>query len=194
MVAPKKKELEEPKGSKCKGRAVTYLHIMIDVPPDKDYTGIHRLVLTKLFTSLKNADPEAVILPHEPVLERSTEEEAPMILCDWNNCIDQIAKIPRSITQLHKYFPRGKPKKGGGTICTNCLILHDEEIDDIILDLKEGMNSSNPKIGKQRVQHHDVAKLGYLMCLTTKVEISRWTEFFEKRVEEMLKEKALLAS
>ena len=31
------------------------------------------------------------------------------------------------------------------------------------------------------------------MCLTTKAEISRWTEFFEKRVEETLKEKALLA-
>ena len=32
------------------------------------------------------------------------------------------------------------------------------------------------------------------MCLTTKAEISRWTKFFEKRVEETLKEKILLAS
>ena len=31
------------------------------------------------------------------------------------------------------------------------------------------------------------------MCLTTKAEISRWTEFFKKRVEDMLKEKVLLA-
>ena len=193
VVTPKEKELEEPKESKCKGRAVTCLCIFIDVPPDKDYAGRCRSVLTKLFTSMKLADPAAVMLPHEPVLERSTEEEVTVIMCERNKCIDQIAKTPRSITQLHKHFPKGKPKRGGGTIFTNCLILHDEEIDDIILDLKEGVNSSNPRIGKQRVQHHDVAKLGYVMCLTTKVEIPRWTEFFEKRVEETLKEKVLLA-
>ena len=43
------------------------------------------------------------------------------------------------------------------------------------------------------MQHHDAAKLGYAMCLTTKIEISRWTEFFEERVEKILNEKVLLA-
>ena len=76
---------------------------------------------------------------------------------------------------------------------TNCLILHDEETDDIALDLKEGMSASNPKIGKQRVQHHDAVKLGYAMCLTTKIELSRWAEFFEERAKHTLNEKALLA-
>ena len=31
------------------------------------------------------------------------------------------------------------------------------------------------------------------MCLTTKVDVARWTEFFQEKVEAMLKEKVLLA-
>lgn len=193
IVTPSKTELEDPQDPVCKGRAVTYLHVMIDVPPDKDCAGRHRLVLAKLFTTLKTADPDAVILPYEVKPKILTEEEARVITCERIMCIDQVPKIPRSITQLHKYFPKGKPKRSGGTIFTNCLILHNEDIDDIILDLKEGINSYNPRIGRQRVQHHDVVKLGHMMCLTTKIELSRWTEFFEKRVAEIMKEKVLLA-
>ena len=193
IVTPSKTELEEPQDPECEGRAVTYLYVMIDVPPDKDSTGRYRSVLAKLFTTLKTADPDAVILPYEAKPKILTEAEARVITCERIMCIDQVPKIPRSITQLHKYFPKGKPKRGGGTIFTNCLILHNEDIDDIILDLKEGINSYNPRIGRQRVQHHDVVKLGYMMCLTTKIELSRWTEFFEKRVGEIMKEKVLLA-
>ena len=142
---------------------------------------------------MRNADSDAVFLPHEPKLERATEEGEKMILCERSVCINKIAQIPRSIAQLHKYFLKGKPKSSVGTIFTNCLILHNEDIDDIILDLKEGMSSNNPKIGKQRVQHHDAVKLGYVMCLTTKIELSRWTEFFEASAKHILNEKALLA-
>ena len=42
----------------------------------------------------------------------------------------------------------------------------------MILDMKDNIQVVNPKKGKQRVQHHNVTKLGYLMCLTTKVELS----------------------
>ena len=75
----------------------------------------------------------------------------------------------------------------------NCLILHTEVIEDIILDVKEGMQSCNVKIGKQRVQHHDIAKLGCIMFLTTKADVTRWTEFFLEKIEKALKEKVLLA-
>ena len=59
----------------------------------------------------------------------------------------------------------------------NALQLHDGKIEDIILDMKDKMEAFNPKIGKQRIQHCDAVKLGYLMCLTTKIEICHWTEF-----------------
>ena len=88
-------------------------------------------------------------------------------------CIDHLTKIPRSVTQLQKYFPKGKPKHRGGTVFTNFLILHDEEVDDVIIDMKDGMEAFNVKIGKQRVQYYDVAKLGCIMFLMPKIEISQ---------------------
>ena len=85
-------------------------------------------------------------------------------------CIDHPRKIPRSITQLHKFFLKGRPKQGGGIVCTNMLILHNEKIEDMILDMIDGVIAHNPKIGKQRKQHYNVVKLGYIMCLLTKIE------------------------
>ena len=95
--------------------------------------------------------------------------------------------------QLQKYFLKGKPKRGGGTVFTNFLLLHDEEIEDMIIDMKDGMEAFNTKIGKQRVQHHDVVKLGYIMFLTPKIELPRWTEFLQDKVQKILQEKVLMA-
>ena len=63
----------------------------------------------------------------------------------------------------------------------------------MILDMKDNMEVFNSKIGKQRIQHHDVAKLGCLMCLTTKIEISCWTEFFKEQLKKIMQTEMLLA-
>ena len=63
----------------------------------------------------------------------------------------------------------------------------------MILDMKDGMAACNPRIGKQRIQHYNIAKLGYIMCLLTKIEITRWTEFLQQQVEEILQVKVMLA-
>ena len=91
-------------------KAATYLHVIVDVSSDKDYVERHRLELTRLFISMRNANQEAVFLPYEQVLERTTEESESVILCERSDYVDRISKIPRSITQLHKYFLKGKPK------------------------------------------------------------------------------------
>ena len=59
--------------------------------------------------------------------------------------------------------------------------------------MKDRMEAFNTKIGKQRVQHHDVTKLGYIMFLTPKIELSRQIEFFQDKVEKILQEKVLMA-
>ena len=70
--------------------------------------------------------------------------------------------------QLQKYFSQARSKRGGGIVLTNILLLHEEKIEDMILDVKDKIEAFNPKIDKQRIQHPDVAKLGCLMCLTIK--------------------------
>ena len=172
-----------------RGGALSYLYLMIDIPSDKDYVEKYRITLTRLLSAIKQADPKSVIVQHEATPRYSGKEKE----VDANMCLDHPGKMPRSITQLHKFFPKGRPKRGGGTVFTNLLLLHDEKIEDIIIDMKDAMEACNPKIGKQRIQHHSVAKLGYIMCLTTKIEIARWTEFFTKETNEILQTQVLLA-
>ena len=40
----------------------------------------------------------------------------------------------------------------------------------MIMDTKDSLQNFNTKIGKQRAQHHDAAKLGYAMCFVTDIE------------------------
>ena len=171
------------------GSALSYLYIMIDIPSDRDHVEKYRLVLTKLLTTIRQADPTAVIVQYETLPKYSGREKE----VSANLCIDHPRKMPRSITQLQKFFPKGRPKRGGGTVFTNILLLHNENIEDIILDMKDGMTSYNPKIGKQRIQHYNVTKLGYIMCLVTKIELTRWTEFLLERVEAIVQSKVMLA-
>ena len=72
--------------------------------------------------------------------------------------------------QLQKHLLRVRLKRGGGTVFVNILVLYKKI--DVILNVKDNMKVLNLKIGKQRINHYDAAKLGYLTCLTTKIEIS----------------------
>ena len=151
-------------------------------------------IITKQIVPInKSADPEAVIIPYETKIKRLEEEGEEVYLCPRKDCTDHLSKLQRLITQLHKYFPKGKLKRSSGAIFTNCLILRAEEIEDIVIDMKDGMSSCNAKISKQRVQYYDAVKLGCIMCITTKIETRRQTEFFVEKIEEKLDEKLLIA-
>ena len=63
----------------------------------------------------------------------------------------------------------------------------------MILDMKDNIQAVNPKIGKQRVQYYDATKLGYVMCLTTIIELSYWKGFFQRQIEEILESEILIA-
>ena len=99
---------------------------MLDAPSDKDYTRRFRLVLSRFFQSIKSVDLEAVVVPYEQKIKRLEEGGEEVILCSRKDCVDHFSKLPRSITQLHKNFLKGKLKRGSGAIFTNCLILHTE--------------------------------------------------------------------
>ena len=169
--------------------STTCSYLVLDIPPDRDYIGRHRLTLSRLFSAMKSADPNAAMLPCDSKPERA----AGKVHCNRNACIDQLNKLPKSITQMQKCFPKGKPKRGGVTFFTDFLLLHDEKVDDVIVDMKENMHSFNTKMGKQRVQYHDVVKLRCIVLLNTKLEIPRWTEFFQKRTNELVAGGALIA-
>ena len=79
----------------------------------------------------------------KPNLSFQAKKEASVSLC-----IDHPKKLLRSITQLHKFFLKDRPKRGGGIVHTNILILHNKKIENMMLDMKDSMIACNPKIGK----------------------------------------------
>ena len=113
------------------GLSLSYLYLMLDIPPDRDYVERYRIILARLISSLQQADPTAVIVQCDIDLQCSTKEK----VISATSCIDHPRRMPRSITQLQKFFPKGRPKRGGGTVCTNMLVLHNESIDDMIFDM-----------------------------------------------------------
>ena len=62
-------ELEDNNDPVFIGITITYLYLMVDVPLDKDYIGRYRIVLSRLFSSMKSANPNVVIIPYKSLLE-----------------------------------------------------------------------------------------------------------------------------
>ena len=60
--------------SVCIGSKITYLYLIIDIPPDKDYIERDRVVLSRLFSSIKATDPQVVILLYDALLEQSNNK------------------------------------------------------------------------------------------------------------------------
>ena len=61
--------IEDSNDPVCIGSSMAYSCLMVDVPPDRDYTGRYRMVLGRLFSSMKSADPNAVIIPYKSTPE-----------------------------------------------------------------------------------------------------------------------------
>ena len=62
-------DLEDHNNPVCIGTMITYLYLMVNVPPDRDYIGRYRIVLSRLFSSMKSADLNAVIISYESLPE-----------------------------------------------------------------------------------------------------------------------------
>ena len=54
----------------CAGLSVTYLYLIVDILLDRDCMQRCRITLSRLFSSIKSANPQAIIIPCETELER----------------------------------------------------------------------------------------------------------------------------
>ena len=69
---------------------------------------------------------------------------------------------------------------------TNMLIVHDKEIKNTISNAKYSLERYKIRIGVQHMQHPKVVKIGYILFLTPKVDITEWIEILMKPIKEML--------
>ena len=82
---------------------LTFLYLMIDVPSDRDHVERYCIIVTRLFSAIRQADPTVVLVQYETQPKYSGREKE--VSADL--CIDHPRKMPRSITQLQKFFPKG---------------------------------------------------------------------------------------
>ena len=90
----KKNKDNETKDKVFLGVALSYLHLMIDIPSDRDYAERHHITLTRLLSAVKQADPKSVIVQYEASPKCSGEE----IEFAAELCLDHPMKMPQSIT------------------------------------------------------------------------------------------------
>ena len=133
----------------------TCLYLVVDTLPERDCIVGHRKVLGKFITAMKNVDPDAVLTYYKDQSEKSNGRYHNYA----KSCIDLAEKVPSSIVQIQKYFLKGRPKKVGGTVFTNILIAHNEDIDNMLEELRRSLERYNRKIRKQRIQHCNAVKI-----------------------------------
>ena len=93
----------------------TYLYLVVDTLPERDYITGYRKVLGKFITTVKNIDLDAIVTYYEDQSEKLNSR-----IHDYaKSHINLAEKIPSSIKQIQKYFPKGRPKKLGGIVLTN---------------------------------------------------------------------------
>ena len=116
-------------------KSKTFLYLVVDIPPDKNYIARYRRVLIRLLSVIKSADPDVVMIPYDLYLEYSDTK-----INNYRSvCIDYLNKLPKSITQLQKYFPKGRLKQAGRIVFINFLMLHNEKVEDMIIDMKDSL-------------------------------------------------------
>ena len=81
---------------------------------------------------------------------------------------------------MGKYFHGARPNNKGGTIWTQVRLLLSKEIDNIIADTKEDFSEKKGRLALQRIQHWDVATLGFLKNVHPDVDVHQLTSYFIK--------------
>ena len=88
------------------------------------------------------------------------------------NTISAPNNIPKSITQMSKFFAGGKPNAKGGKIYTNIHLMHEEPLDNILLDLKKALLDQEASIYAKTIQHWDSVVLGWLHLFHYQIDTS----------------------
>ena len=125
----------------------TYLYLVLELPPKRLYIERYRIVLGKSMEVVHTADLIVVIAQHEDNLEVSVAKVY-AFTCKY---IDSTERVPESIMQIQKYFPKGRLKKGGELVF-DALLVHDKEIEEIIRDAKHSLERCKIRTEVQRMQ------------------------------------------
>ena len=108
-------------------------------------------LLCFFFATLQEVDSESVLIEYKSDPTDDTNFE--FLELPITQSVQSPSKLHKSITQLLKFFPNGKPQTKGGQVYTKVHFMHEEEINNMLLDLKELLAEKEVFIYKQSIQH-----------------------------------------
>ena len=154
----------------------SFLLLRTEVAASKKGTEAMKTQLATLLLTLREADESLALTPYKSELELGSDEQ---VVTAKSNLLSDSEALPTSITALGRFFFGARPRSDGGSVWAQIRLVHDEPIDNIIMDTKEDLKMKDANISLQSIQHWDVHQLGFLKNLHPDVDVKALTEFLE---------------
>ena len=150
----------------------SYCSLQITTPPAKKTVEVYRKQLRLFYQELLEIDPEAKIVTYKmtPTMNNNTKTYKTKLY----NVIQSPLDIPKSITQMSKFFAGGKPNSKGGKVYTNIHFMHEESLENILFDLKEALLDQEASIFTKTIKHWDSVVIGWLHLFHHQIDTSTW--------------------
>ena len=113
----------------------SFCQLTVKIPEAKRAIVAYRGALMTFYAELQAVDPEARLIEYKTDLKMDKKSQCYQI--KLIKTIKNKSKLPNSITQLLKYFSGGKPSNKGGQVFSKVHFMHEESLDNILIDLKE---------------------------------------------------------
>ena len=159
---------------------VSFLSLQIGVDKSSKGSEEMRNKIIALFKILRLADETIAFSTYKT--DAIADSTTKLFSTPSSAAIEDPKDVPTSITAMGKYFHGARPNNKGGTIWTQVRLLHSEEIDNIIADTKEDFSEKKGRLTLQRIQHWDVATLGFLKNVHPDVDVHQLTSYFSKEL------------
>ena len=147
--------------------AQSYLCLSIEQKKgNKNYQAAYKEKLVKIIRYFLSTDETAAIVKYSDHVIKVKDN---FVFLE-DEALTKAIQLPQSLMKTQQFFHRGKPKSDGSKIYTNMRILHKVDMLDIIVNLRYELEVEDINIGLQRVQHHDVVKVGYILGMLEKID------------------------
>ena len=88
--------------------------------------------------------------------------------------------LHQSLSKTMQFCHKGKATNDRSKICTNLHALYLEDILTIIDNLKHQLEEEEITLDLQRVQHHDLVKIGCFFGMMEKINVKEWKDHLQK--------------
>jgi len=135
-----------------------------------------------MYQMIKELDEMAVIIKYKAEM---TKNEYGVGIQAKDTILNFSEAIPKHLVYIHDYFLNGCPN--GKRLYSKFHILHNQDMEKIIMVVKDIMIDQKFYFKKQPLQHHKIACVGWLYRYTNKVDCSLLEEYLIARVTKLLK-------